>query len=113
VETTELLAAVLTSDNLRTAWQRVKANKGAPGIDGVAIEGFPAQMWTHWKDIRRQLETGRYRPSAVRRVEIPKDDGSQRPLSIPTVMDRFIPQAIAQVSTPIYEPRFSASSFGF
>ena len=111
--TTELLAAVLTSDNLRSAWKRVKANKGAPGIDGIAIEDFPAYLRAHWEDTRRQLETGRYRPQAVRRVEIPKDDGGKRLLGIPTVMDRVIQQAIAQVLTPIFEPGFSASSFGF
>jgi RNA-directed DNA polymerase len=113
VATTELLAAVLTSDNLRSAWKRVKANQGAPGIDGIAIEDFPAHLRAHWEDTRRQLETGRYRPQAVRRVEIPKDDGGKRLLGIPTVMDRVIQQAIAQVLTPIFEPGFSDSSFGF
>lgn len=113
METTELMAAVLTSDNLRTAWKRVKANKGAPGIDGVAIEDFPGYLRQHWESTRSQLETGRYRPSAVRRVEIPKDDGSKRLLGIPTVMDRVIQQGIAQVLTPIFDPSFSASSFGF
>ncbi|CAB1369931.1 Retron-type reverse transcriptase [Denitratisoma oestradiolicum] len=113
METTEWMTAVLASDNLRTAWNRVKANKGAPGIDGVTIEDFPAYLRTHWEDIRHQLETGRYRPSAVRRVEIPKDDGGKRLLGIPTVMDRVIQQAIAQVLTPIFDPSFSASSFGF
>lgn len=113
METHELLAAVLSSDNLRTAWKRVKANKGAPGIDGVPIEDFPAYLRAHWGDIRGQLETGRYRPSAVRRVEIPKEDGAKRLLGIPTLMDRVIQQAIAQVLTPIFDPGFSASSFGF
>ncbi len=107
------VAANGTSDNLRTAWQRVKANKGAPGIDGIAIEDFPAYLRTHWEGTRNQLETGRYRPEAVRRVEIPKADGGKRMLGIPTVMDRVIQQAIAQVLTPIFEPRFSGSSFGF
>lgn len=111
--TSELLAAVLSSDNLRNAWKRVKANQGAPGIDGIAIADFPAYLRAHWEDTRRQLETGRYRPQAVRRVEIPKDDGGKRLLGIPTVMDRVIQQAIAQVLTPIFEPAFSASSFGF
>jgi RNA-directed DNA polymerase len=107
------MAAVLTSDNLRTAWKRVKANKGAPGIDGIILEDFPAYLRAHWGDIRGQLETGHYRPSAVRRVEIPKEDGSKRLLGIPTVMDRVIQQAIAQVLTPIFDPSFSESSFGF
>lgn len=113
METNELMAAVLSSDNLRTAWKRVKANKGAPGIDGIPIEDFPAYLRAHWGDIRRQLDHGRYRPSAVRRVEIPKEDGSKRLLGIPTLMDRVIQQAIAQVLTPIFDPGFSASSFGF
>lgn len=113
METTELMAAVLTSDNLRSAWKRVKANKGAPGIDGIAIKDFPAYLRAHWEGIRSQLETGRYRPQAVRRVEIPKDDGGKRQLGIPTVMDRVIQQAIAQVLTPIFDPSFSESSFGF
>jgi len=113
METTELMAAVLASGNLRTAWWRVKANKGAPGIDGIAIEDFPAYLRAHWGDIRGQLETGRYRPSAVRRVEIPKEDGSKRLLGIPTIMDRVIQQAVAQVLTPIFDPGFSDSSFGF
>lgn len=107
------MTAVLTSDNLRNAWKRVKANDGAPGIDGITIEDFPAYLRAHWGDIRSQLDTGRYRPQAVRRVEIPKDDGSKRMLGIPTVMDRVIQQAIAQVLTPIYDPSFSTSSFGF
>jgi len=107
------MAAVLTSDNLRTAWKRVKANKGAPGIDGIILEDFPAYLRAHWEAIRGQLETGRYRPSAVRRVEIPKEDGSKRLLGFPTIMDRVIQQAIAQVLTPIFDPRFSESSFGF
>lgn len=107
------MAAVLTRDNLRSAWKRVKANKGAPGIDGIAIEDLPAYLRAHWEDIRYQLETGRYRPQAVRRVEIPKDDGGKRLLGIPTVMDRVIQQAIAQVLTPILDPGFSESSFGF
>jgi RNA-directed DNA polymerase len=107
------MAAVLTRDNLRSAWKRVKANKGAPGIDGIAIEDFPAYLRAHWEDIRHQLETGRYRPQAVRRVEIPKDDGGKRLLGIPTVMDRVIQQAIAQVLAPIFDPSFSESSFGF
>ncbi|MBK6907004.1 MAG: group II intron reverse transcriptase/maturase [Rhodocyclaceae bacterium] len=107
------MAAVLSSDNLRAAWKRVKANKGAPGIDGITIEDFPAHLRAHWGDIRSQLDHGRYRPSAVRRVEIPKEDGSKRLLGIPTLMDRVIQQAIAQVLTPIFDPGFSASSFGF
>ena len=113
VETQELLQAVLVSDNLARAWKRVKANKGAPGIDGVTIEAFPAHAREHWPVLRGQIEGGRYKPPAVRRVEIPKPDGGKRMLGIPTVTDRVVQQAIAQVLTPIFDPTFSESSFGF
>ena len=108
-----LLDAVLASDNLARAWKRVKANKGAPGIDGVTIEDFPAHAREHWPAQREQIKEGRYRPQPVRRVEIPKPDGGKRLLGIPTVTDRVLQQAIAQVLTPIFDPTFSASSFGF
>lgn len=111
--TIDLLSEVLASDNLRRAWARVKANRGAPGVDGVHIEDFPAWARTHWPVLRRQIESGRYQPQPVRRVEIPKRRGGKRPLGIPTVMDRVIQQAIAQVLTPLFEPGFSASSYGF
>lgn len=111
--TTELLEDILARDNLARAWQRVKANKGAPGIDGTTIEDFPAHARAHWPAIRQQITEGRYQPQAVRRVEIPKPGGGQRLLGIPTVMDRVIQQAIAQVLTPIFDPSFSPSSFGF
>ena len=104
--TQHLLEAVLASDNLARAWKRVKANKGAPGIDGVTIEAFPAHARDHWPAQRAQIEQGRYRPPAVRRVEIPKPDGGKRLLGIPTVTDRVIQQAIAQVLTPIFDPTF-------
>ena len=110
---TELLEDVLASDNLALAWKRVKANKGAPGIDGMTVEDFPAHARAHWPAVRQQIRDGRYRPQAVRRVEIPKPDGGKRMLGIPTVMDRMIQQAIAQVLTPIFDPTFSESSFGF
>ncbi|MBX3671327.1 MAG: group II intron reverse transcriptase/maturase, partial [Rhodocyclaceae bacterium] len=110
---TSLLQAVLASDNLARAWKRVKANRGAPGIDGVRIEDFPDYARAHWAGVRVQLERGQYWPQAVRRVEIPKPDGGQRPLGIPTVTDRVVQQAIAQVLTPIFDPDFSESSFGF
>ena len=112
-ETTQLLEDVLTSDNLRRAWKRVKANKGAPGIDGVTIEEFPGHARLHWRHIKEQITVGHYQPQAVRRVEIPKPDGGKRMLGIPTVMDRVIQQAVAQVLTPIFDPSFSESSFGF
>ena len=110
---TELMQAVLAPDNLRRAWKRVKSNKGAPGIDRISIEDFTAYAKAHWPDIRQHLETGDYQPTAVRRVSIPKPGGGERLLGIPTVTDRVIQQAIAQVLTPIFDPEFSASSFGF
>ena len=112
-ETTQLLEDVLASDNLRRAWKRVKANKAAPGIDGVTIEEFPGHARLHWRHIKEQITVGHYQPQAVRRVEIPKPDGGKRMLGIPTVMDRVIQQAVAQVLTPIFDPSFSESSFGF
>ena len=111
--TEDLLEAVLASDNLARAWKRVKSNKGAPGIDGVTIEDWPAHARAHWTALREQINDGRYRPQAVRRVEIPKPDGGKRRLGIPTVTDRVVQQAIAQVLTPIFDPTFSDSSFGF
>ena len=111
--TQDLLQAVLARDNLARAWKRVKANKGAPGIDGVTVEDFPAHARAHWPVLRERIEGGRYWPQAVRRAEIPKHDGGQRLLGIPTVTDRVIQQAIAQVLTPIFDPGFSDSSFGF
>ena len=112
-ETLQLLEDVLASDNLRRAWKRVKANKGAPGIDGVTIEDFPGHARMHLLHIKEQITAGHYQPQAVRRVQIPKPDGGKRMLGIPTVMDRVIQQAVAQVLTPIFDPTFSESSFGF
>ncbi|HEV2039403.1 MAG TPA: group II intron reverse transcriptase/maturase [Casimicrobiaceae bacterium] len=103
----------MASDNLARAWKRVKANQGAPGIDGVTIEAFPVHAREHWPALRERIEGGRYRPQAVRRVEIPKPGGGLRMLGIPTVTDRVVQQAIAQVLTPIFDPTFSDSSFGF
>jgi RNA-directed DNA polymerase len=110
----DLFERVLQRANLQTAWARVRANKGAPGIDGMTIEAFPAWAKSgHWKSVVTELETGRYRPSPVRRVEIDKPDGGKRQLGIPTVIDRVIQQAIAQILTPIFDPGFSEHSFGF
>jgi RNA-directed DNA polymerase len=109
----ELMARVLDRANLQRAWKRVKANKGAPGIDGMCIEDFTAFAQSHWPSIRQQLADGTYQPQPVRRVCIPKPQGGERLLGIPTVTDRVIQQAIAQVLTPIFDPDFSESSFGF
>ena len=109
----DLLEAVVASANMHAAWARVKSNKGAPGIDGMSIEEFPAFAKEHWPAIRQALTDGTYRPSPVRRVLIPKSGGGERALGIPNVVDRVIQQAIAQVLTPIFDPEFSESSFGF
>jgi len=108
-----LMQAVLAPENMRQAWKRVKSNKGAPGIDRVSLQDFPAHARVHWPSIRQALIDGSYRPEPVRRVMIPKPGGGERMLGIPTLMDRMIQQAIAQVLTPIFDPDFSASSFGF
>jgi RNA-directed DNA polymerase len=109
----ELMQAVLAPDNLHRAWRRVKSNRGAPGVDGMRIEDFPAHARAHWPALRQAILDGRYRPQPVRRVMIPKPGGGERALGIPTVVDRVIQQAIAQVLTPMFDPEFSASSFGF
>ena len=107
--TQDPLQAVLASDNLARAWKRVKSNKGAPGIDGVTVQDWPAHAREHWPATRAQIEQGRYTPQAVRRVEIPKPAGGKRLLGIPTVTDRVVQQAIAQVLTPIFDPTFADS----
>lgn len=104
---------VLATENLREAWRRVKANAGAPGIDGMTVEEFTAFSRRHWPRIRSALMAGTYRPAPVRRVFIPKPDGSERPLGVPIVLDRMIQQAIAQVMNPLFEGGFSDHSYGF
>lgn len=108
-----LLERILSKENMATAWKRVKANHGAPGIDGITIEQFPDHTRELWPGIRKSLLAGTYQPLPVKRVEIPKPTGGTRPLGIPIVLDRLIQQAIAQVLSPIFDPSFSASSFGF
>jgi RNA-directed DNA polymerase len=108
-----LLEAALTRQNLQAAWKRVKANKGAAGVDGLDIEQTAQALRQSWPDIRQELLAGRYRPSPVRRVMIPKPDGSQRELGIPTVLDRLIQQALLQVLQPLIDPTFSEHSHGF
>ena len=92
-----LLERILTKANLETAWRRVKANHGAPGVDGISIEQFPNHTRPLWPGISESLLAGTYQPSPVRRVEIPKATGGTRPLGIPTVLDRLLQQAITQV----------------
>lgn len=108
-----LLEAALTRQNLQLAWKRVKANQGAAGADGLDIEQTAQLLRSRWPDIRQALLQGRYRPSPVRKVMIPKPDGSQRQLGIPTVTDRLIQQALLQVLQPIIDPTFSEHSHGF
>jgi RNA-directed DNA polymerase len=110
----DLFERVLQQGNLQMAWKRVRANRGAAGIDGMTIDEFPAWAKSgHWNRVTAELETGRYKPTPVRRVEIDKPEGGTRQLGIPTVTDRIIQQAIAQVLTPIFDPEFSDNSFGF
>ena len=108
-----LLERILARENMLLAWKRVKANHGAPGIDGMTIEAFPEYLREHWKAVRESILSGTYQPLPVRRTEIPKQTGGTRPLGIPIVLDRLIQQAIAQVLGPIFDPDFSESSFGF
>lgn len=108
-----LLEAALTRQNLQTALKRVKANKGAAGVDGLDIEQTTELLRTRWPEIRQELLAGRYRPQPVRKVMIPKPDGSQRELGIPTVLDRLIQQALLQVLQPLIDPSFSEHSHGF
>jgi group II intron reverse transcriptase/maturase len=108
-----LLARVLERPNLQRALKQVRQNKGAPGIDGMSVDELPRHLKDHWLEIRDQLIAGTYRPQPVKRVEIPKPDGKKRPLGIPTVVDRFIQQAIAQIISAEWEPHFHPSSYGF
>ena len=101
------------SDNLRKAWKAVKANKGAAGIDGISIEKFITHIRPHWENVRAKILEGTYKPAAVKRVYIPKGKGQQRPLGIPTVLDRMIQQALLQVLQVHFEPLFSEHSYGF
>ena len=108
-----LMERVVDPSNLEAAWKNVKANRGAPGPDGITIAEFPAWFRPRWDQIRQQLLDGTYRPGPVRRKVIDKPDGGQRLLGIPNIIERLIQQAIVQVLTPIFDPNFSESSFGF
>jgi len=109
----ETWEAVIARENMLTALKRVESNKGAAGIDGMEVKELRGYLKTHWLEVRETLESGKYQPSPVRRVEIPKPDGGVRQLGIPTVLDRLIQQAIAQVMTPMFEQVFSPHSYGF
>ena len=108
-----LLNELLSGDNLKIAKQRIKKNKGASGIDGMEVKELDEYLSKHLDEIKEQIRNKKYSPKPVKRVEIPKPDGGARNLGVPTVVDRFVQQAIAQVLTPIYEPKFSESSYGF
>ena len=108
-----LLETILYKDNFNRAYKRVKANKGAPGIDGMTIEEALPYLKEHQQEITDRIYRGKYTPSPVRRVEIPKPDGGVRKLGIPTVIDRTLQQAITQQLVPIYEPLFADGSYGY
>lgn len=108
-----LTEEVLHRDNLRRAYERVRRNKGAPGIDGMTVEDLMPYCRDNWARIQEELLGGRYRPQPVLKVEIPKPGGGLRMLGIPTVLDRMIQQAVLQVLTPIFDPTFSESSLGY
>jgi group II intron reverse transcriptase/maturase len=108
-----MMEVMLESENLRAAWRAVKANHGAAGIDGIGVEAFISHMKPHWEKVKEKVLEGRYKPAAVRRVYIPKGNGGQRPLGIPTVLDRLLQQSLLQVLGPGFEPLFSEHSYGF
>ena len=109
----DLLERILSRGNLNRAYKRVKANKGAPGIDGMTVEDALPWLRGHREELLDQIRSGKYKPQPVRRKEIPKPDGGTRKLGIPTVVDRIIQQAIAQQLTPIFEPLFTDGSYGY
>lgn len=109
----ELLERILERENLNKAYKRVYANKGASGVDGVTVEELLSYLKEHKAELLESIRARKYKPQPVRRVEIPKENGKTRPLGIPTVVDRVIQQAIAQILIPIYEEQFSNSSYGF
>jgi len=108
-----LMEQIVDERNMERAWKNVKANRGAPGPDGVTLDEFFETFPGQWPTVRQQLLDGTYEPSPARRKSIPKPDGSERHLGIPNVQERLIQQAILQVLTPIFDPDFSESSFGF
>ncbi len=110
---TGLWEEIWTKENLTQAMKRVERNGGAAGIDGMTVKELRPYLKEHWLEIKEALESGKYRPKPVKRVEIAKPDGGVRELGIPTVIDRLLQQAIAQILTPIFEQKFSAHSYGF
>ena len=111
--TNRMMEAVCERENLKEALRRVKANKGSAGVDGMTVGGIADYLKQHWPAIREQLFNGTYEPKPVRRVEIPKPDGGVRKLGIPTVLDRFVQQAVMQVLQRKWDRTFSEHSYGF
>ncbi len=111
--TARLLEAIVDRENMRAAYHRVVANRGAAGVDAMTVDGLKAFLVEHWPRIKEDLLAGRYRPQPVRRVDIPKPGGGTRTLGIPTVVDRLIQQALHQGLSPLFDPGFSDASYGF
>jgi RNA-directed DNA polymerase len=109
----QLMEEVCERENCKQALKRVKANKGSPGVDGMTVHDLPGYLKQHWPVIREQLLSGTYKPQPVKRVEIPKPDGGVRKLGIPTVLDRFVQQAVMQVLQGRWDRTFSNRSYGF
>lgn len=109
----DLMEAVVAAGNMRSALRKVRSNKGSPGVDGMTVEQLGEHLMVVWPKLREDLLNGEYRPSPIRRVDIPKPDGGTRQLGIPTVVDRLVQQALLQVLEPLYDPTFSPNSYGF
>ena len=109
----KLLEKILFRDNMNRAYKRVKANKGAPGVDGMTVEEALPWLKEHGKELTENIQSGKYKPQPVRRKEIPKPDGGVRKLGIPAVVDRIVQQAVSQILAPIWEPIFSEGSYGY
>jgi RNA-directed DNA polymerase len=113
IDPERLMEQIVDQANVEQAWKNVRANRGAPGPDGITIATFPEVFRSQWPKVRQQLLDGTYQPLPARRKSIPKEDGSERHLGIPNILERLIQQSIMQVLTPIFDPGFSESSFGF
>ena len=113
MDTSSLMEQILSKDNLNAAYLQVVRNKGAAGVDGMTVEELGEYLSENGENIREQLRTRKYKPQPVRRVEIPKEGGGVRKLGVPTVVDRFVQQAVAQALTPIFEEQFHDHSYGF
>lgn len=109
----ELLEEILSNQNMNQAYKRVYRNKGASGVDGIAVEDLKVYLREHKEELRAQIRKRKYQPAAALRVEIPKENGQMRKLGIPTVVDRVVQQAISQKLSPIFEKQFSEYSYGF